>query len=142
MSDDLSEKNNQNQNFNNLDSKTQEEVGEFVEALVLAITGFKLEEIPEEKREEIVSDCIELFTKFILEYVEVNYSKKDALRLKAGYETGEDVFTRFPDLKEKYETAYKAFIEMLEENLEQEKAEYEKQKEKEAASEENKEQAE
>lgn len=130
----MSEENLQNAN-QNLNGQTapgvtpniQEEVGEFVEALVLAITGFKIEEIPEDKRDEIVTDCIELFTKFILEYVETNYEKKDSLRLKAGYETGEDVFTKFPDLKEKYEAAYKAFIEMLEENLEQEKAEFEKQ---------------
>lgn len=108
-------------NINIGGEKDQEEVNEFIEALVLAVTGFYVKEIPEEKRDEIISDCIDLFTKFILEYVEVTFGKKDALRLKAGYETGEDVFSRFSDLKEKYENAYNAFVKMLEENIEKDK---------------------
>ena len=110
-----------------VDSKNnvQQEVNEFVEALVLAVTGFYVNEIPEEKRGEIISDCIELFTKFILEYTEEKYGKTHALRLKIGYETGEDMFGKFPDLKGKYEEAYQAFIKMLEETLEKEKKEIE-----------------
>ena len=30
-----------------------------------AVTGFYIKEIPEDKKEEIISDCIDLFTKFI-----------------------------------------------------------------------------
>ena len=90
---------------------------EFVEALVVAITGFHIKEIPSEKREEIVKDCVEFFTGYIVSWVEENHNKKDAIRLKVGYETGENVFKKYPELEEKYDEAYAAFVKMLEENL-------------------------
>lgn len=106
---------------------------EFVEALVLAITGFHIHEIPQEKREEIIKDCVEFFTGYIVSWVEENHSKKDAIRLKVGYETGENVFLKYPDLEEKYDQAYAAFVEMLERNIKEEKQQIENQEEGEEA---------
>lgn len=100
---------------------------EFVEALVLAITGFHIEDIPEDKREEIVKDCVEFFTGYIINYVGEKYDKKDSIRLKVGYETGENVFEKYPDLEAKYDEAYQSFVKMLEENLKREEEELKKQ---------------
>lgn len=114
----------------NSQTKLDPALTDFVQALVLAITGFHIEEIPDGKKEEIVKDCVEFFTSYIVAWVEENYDKKDAIRLKVGYETGENIFEKYPDLEQKYDEAYQAFVKMLEKNLEEEKAKIDENKTK------------
>lgn len=95
------------------DQKTESKYSEFVEALVLAITGVSVYEIETQKQDEVIKECVNFFIDYIYNYISEKYSIKDAIRIKTSYETGEEVFEIFPDLKVKYKEAYHDFINFL-----------------------------
>ncbi|MEI6728926.1 MAG: hypothetical protein WCK98_04755 [bacterium] len=88
---------------------------EFIKNLVTAITGYKLEEISSlEERKKVIYECVELYQNFIIDYVKETYGPKDAARLKANKQfANQNVFTKFPDLADKTQDAFKAFIQTL-----------------------------
>jgi hypothetical protein len=89
----------------------------FLDSLTMAITGYSLSTIPEEKREEILDDCIKLFENFILQYTKAKYGTKDYIRIKSSLQfSGIDIFTKFEDLGPKFDDAYQTFINQLEIN--------------------------
>jgi len=87
----------------------------FIDTLVCAITGHHIAQLPTEKRNEIVASCNKVFNDFIFEYTSENFGLKIALRLKAAqiYNINQ-IFNKFPDLKNQYDQAYRAFVAMLE----------------------------
>ncbi|NJS42158.1 hypothetical protein HC766_08120, partial [Candidatus Gracilibacteria bacterium] len=82
---------------------TKQESQEFLSDLVNAMTGYKIEEIQENKREEIVAKCVNIFKSFMYDYIENKYDKKDVVRLKS-VQIFEDpsIFDKFPDLENKF----------------------------------------
>lgn len=88
---------------------------EFVCSLVSAMTGVNLKETDTpEKNMDIAQNCVVFFIDYIADFIERKYGIKDALRIRAIYETGDDLFLSFPDLKEKYVHAYNSFVAYLE----------------------------
>ena len=83
---------------------------EFVCSLVAAITGVDVQTLPEEESNNLAQNCIVFFIDYIVDYIEKNYNLKDAIRIRTMYETGDDLFLHFPDLKEKYSRAYNSFV--------------------------------
>lgn len=86
---------------------------EFVQSLVQAITGHHLHDLPEAHRHQTALDCIHFFVDFIIDFFEKQFEVKDAIRIKTVYESGHELFETFPDLKEKYDQAYQAFLHLL-----------------------------
>ena len=86
----------------------------FTDAIVRGITGMAIVEIPEENRSEIITECLDVFKQHVLNYVEIKYGKKDAVRLNAAQKFQTDSFAKFPDLDQKFQEAYQDFINTLE----------------------------
>jgi hypothetical protein len=83
---------------------------EFVNTLIQAMIGYSLVEVPEEHREEIVKNCIDAFIDFVIGYIEARYDKKDAIRLRASQQfAGQEIFSKFADLGDKFDEAFEAF---------------------------------
>jgi 16S rRNA C967 or C1407 C5-methylase (RsmB/RsmF family) len=87
---------------------------EFISLLVEAVLGVKLSDIAPEKQAEVKKKCADLFSDYIINYIKEKYGAKDAARLMAARESGEDVFSRFEDLGGKFEEGYQAFLDDLE----------------------------
>ena len=96
---------------------------EFLDLLIKAMTGVAIQDIPEEKRKEVVEKCIKIFSDYIINYVEIKFGKKDAVRLRAAQNTNEDMFAKFEDLGEKFDEAYHSFLDNLEKSWEKQIAE-------------------
>lgn len=91
------------------------QTNDFVANLVRASLGYDIEELPNQERPEIIAKCINIFKDFILNYVGTKYGQKDMLRLKAMYQ-GDSAFSfdKNPDLSDKFDEAYDAFLDNLE----------------------------
>jgi hypothetical protein len=87
---------------------------EFLSLLVQAVTGIDPKELPEDKKREIENKVVAIFSDYIVAFVGEKYGEKDAMRLKAARQTGEDVFSKFADLGTKFDEAYQSFLDNLE----------------------------
>lgn len=87
---------------------------EFVCSLVAAMTGVDLKKNKGESGENLAQNCVVFFIDYIADFIERKYGLKDAIRIRTIYETGDDLFLHFPDLKEKYSNAYNSFVAYLE----------------------------
>lgn len=89
------------------------EMFQMLNGLVLSLTGLSIDQIPEDKRDEIVNTCIEYFTKWIELYMTKNFDKKDAIRIHAISSSGksDEIFEKFSDLGDKFDTAWEAFFQ-------------------------------
>ena len=100
---------------------------EFLTLLVQAVTGIDPKDLPADKKQEIENKVVAIFSDYIVAFVGEKYGEKDAMRLKAARQTGEDVFSKFADLGEKFDEAYQSFLDNLEkiwkERLEQDQSE-------------------
>ena len=91
---------------------------DFINNLVLSITGRTIQQIPEFSRKEIVEGCVQVFTDYIIKYTEAKFGKKDALRLQASQKFADPTtFAKFNDLAEKFQEAYNSFLETLESSI-------------------------
>jgi len=84
---------------------------DFESLLVTSITGYKLEEIPEQNRVLLVANCVKLFLDSIFFWVENNYGKKEMIRLKSGlmFNDGK-IFVKYPELNPIFSQAYNYFF--------------------------------
>ncbi len=90
------------------------EIFDFVNALVMAILGLRIEELPSDKAQEVAQECLNIFSNYIIKYVATKYGEKDAIRLKASQQFYDDkIFAKFEDLGSKFDDAYISFIELL-----------------------------
>lgn len=87
---------------------------EFLSLLVQAVTGIDPKDLPDDKRLEIENKVVAIFSDYIVSFVGEKYGEKDAMRLKAARQTGEDVFSKFADLGAKFDEAYQSFLDNLE----------------------------
>lgn len=95
---------------------TQSEIQElvFVEALLKAITGLPLEDIPNDKKSDMAKQSIDIYTNYIIGYFKENFEAKDIVRIKQVLKEGNvSIFDKFPDLQVKFDEAYESFINYL-----------------------------
>ncbi len=83
-----------------------------LDGLVMSIVGVGILDLPEKERENIVEECLDYFARWIEDYVERKYSKKDAMRVKAARMASNDtdVFSKYEDLGPKFDEAWSAFF--------------------------------
>ena len=89
---------------------------ELVQNLVLAMTGSDLSDVLPQQKEEITKDCVNSFVDYVTNFVSIKYSEIDASRLKSSLQFGGDPFTKFEDLKLKFDDAYSSFLTELQAN--------------------------
>lgn len=86
----------------------------FLDDLTSAMVGHKIADIPSHKRVEVVNQCADIFSNFIVEYVRHHYGPKHALRLKSARDFADhSIFEKFEELDEAFSEAFKAFILVL-----------------------------
>lgn len=91
---------------------------EFIDTLVQAIVGYSLIEIPEENILELIQDCVNIFSDFIIQFASDKYGPKEGIRLKASQQfAGEDIFAKFRELGDIFEEAFGSFINVLQADL-------------------------
>ena len=88
---------------------------EFTQNLVLAIYGVPLEDFKEDKKLQIAQQCTDIYQEFMVGYFRENYNETDYFRLQQA-KTQPDLFIKFPELTQKFVTAYDAFLQELKEN--------------------------
>lgn len=82
----------------------------FIELLVGSLLGRNLDQL--ENRELQIATCLGIFEKYILEYIETKHNKKLSFQLQNTSEAN-NFFTKFQELGEVYDEAYKAFFNDL-----------------------------
>ncbi len=109
-----------NTNTNNLTFKlnnlglSQEEVGDFINQLIISIFGYSLIEIPEEKRENSIKKSLQLFDNYMNEYILLKYGRQEQIRFKASINYQDlSVYEKFPELKNLFIEAYQSFLQTL-----------------------------
>jgi hypothetical protein len=86
----------------------------FLNTLVMAILGYSINDIPEDKKQSTILECVTIFNEFITSFVEIKYGKVEATRLKAAQNFQDPkIFTKFAELGDIYEEAYTAFTKFL-----------------------------
>jgi hypothetical protein len=91
-----------------------QEVFNFLETLVEAMLGVHIIDIPEDKRMGVVSECVQIFSEYMVNYVHTNFGAKQALRLKAAQQFGDqDIFTKFPEMQSVFSQATLSFLNSL-----------------------------
>jgi len=81
--------------------------------LIQKSLGIPLSQIPEDKLDSVIEDLTNVFYEFIFEYIEIEYSRADSIKLKTAHKNNLDIFSKFPDLQNKYQQATKAYFDML-----------------------------
>jgi hypothetical protein len=90
----------------------------FSDTLVCAITGYHIAQLPEDQRISVIESCTKVFTDYIIDYVTEKFGAKQAWRLRAAQVyNGDQIFNKFPELKDNYWEAYQAFVTMLGEEV-------------------------
>jgi hypothetical protein len=103
-----------NNNIFNFMETAQTSQLEFINSLVLVITGSTLDTVSDDKKSEVADKCLDVYKNYIIGYFVTNFEDKDVIRLKQILETeSTSSFEKFPELKEKFEESYKSFIEFL-----------------------------
>lgn len=69
-------------NHLNLDENTIQASKKFLESLVQFLTGYSIEELPTDKREEVVLQAIKTYQDFLLNWLEKNKGKRIATQFK------------------------------------------------------------
>jgi hypothetical protein len=96
-------------------SEDESKALEFVNAIVLAMTGYSPLDVDISEREKVVTDCINIFSDYLIKFVELQYGVADATRLKASQKfEDQTVFTKFSELGPKFDAAYDSFLALLE----------------------------
>jgi len=82
--------------------------------LIQKSLGIPLSEIDEEKQSQVIIDLTNVFYEFIFEYIEIEYSRADSIKLQTAHKNNLNIFQKFPELEKKYQIATKKYFEMLE----------------------------
>jgi hypothetical protein len=86
---------------------------EFINNLVMAITGNDISEYEPEYQITLAQESLSVFINFITEFITAKYSEIDSIRLKSALQFPDDIFTKFPDLGAKFDDAYDSFLQSL-----------------------------
>jgi len=83
----------------------------FLDNLLAALTGFKIENIPPENRETVLTQALKIYTDYIITFVEQKYGKKEASRLQIIQKYGDNsLFKKYVELGEIFQDAYQNFV--------------------------------
>jgi hypothetical protein len=86
----------------------------FVDALIKAITGISLEDIPNDKKAYMIEQSLSIYQNYIIGYFKENFEDKDVLRIQQILKEGTTtIFDKFPELQTKFDEAYDSFIQYL-----------------------------
>jgi hypothetical protein len=86
----------------------------FVDALIKAITGLSLEDIPNDKKNYMIEQCLDIYQNYIVGYFKENFEDKDIIRIEQILKEGKTtIFDKFPDMQTKFDEAYQSFINYL-----------------------------
>ena len=85
----------------------------FEELLMLAFFGNKGEKLSKEIKESKQEELLNLFHEFVFTYIEANYGRGQAIKLKAAKQNKVDVFSKFPNLEKQFEEAYCEFFKTI-----------------------------
>jgi hypothetical protein len=97
-----------------LQNKKNTEFLNFLDDLTSAMVGHKIADIPPNKRVEIVTQCTDIFSNFVVEYVRHHYGPKHALRLKSARDFADhSIFEKFHELDQAFAEAFRAFVQIL-----------------------------
>ncbi|NJL97052.1 hypothetical protein HC864_04565 [Candidatus Gracilibacteria bacterium] len=88
---------------------------EFINSLVKAITGLPIENFTPTKQSEVQKQAYLIYQNFIYNYFNQNFDKKDLLRIQ-NLDSEPNTITKFPELRNKFDQAYWAFLEFLKSN--------------------------
>jgi hypothetical protein len=55
---------------------------ELIKTVVVAVTGFSVDELPEPTRSKMMKQCSDMLVGYIINYVKINYGEKEALQFK------------------------------------------------------------
>ena len=95
-----------------LDTQTQGEY-KVMNALVKAMTGYALAEVPVEKQQELAENCYSLYHEFLLDYFRQHFEKRDVTRFQAMGKYAHPNLQDDPDLLAKYREANQVFLAEL-----------------------------
>lgn len=90
---------------------------EFTQDLVQAMYGVPLGDFRDDKKKEIADRCTNIYQNFMISYFKENYVESDYFRLQQA-KFQPDLFAKFPDLTQKFVTAYAIFLNELQKNNE------------------------
>lgn len=86
----------------------------FLNTLVSAMLGYTILDIPENDREDIIKQCVNIFSDYIFNFVEIKYGKTESLRIKAAQKYQDaNMFSKFKELGGIFEEAFESFIQNL-----------------------------
>lgn len=104
--------NNSTNNPDNLAGDAK--VLDFLDTLVGAMLGVKIADIPTEKQTKVVSECVQVFADYMLEYTTINFGPTQALRLKAIQQfPDQNIFEKFPEMEGVFRQATLSFLNSL-----------------------------
>ena len=84
----------------------------FVDALVGAMTGYTIAELPAEDL-DLVGQCVDTYYAYIENYFAENFEKRDYVKLMAAEKYTQPQLTTDTDLRGKYLEAYDDFLKTL-----------------------------
>lgn len=95
-------------------SLSDQQTKEFIENLVILVVGIPLEEIPEEKRVDVITEVVDIYLEFINNYVKKIGGRRIALQNQI-FQASSDLslLARFEDLDEHLQTAHNEFINQV-----------------------------
>jgi hypothetical protein len=86
----------------------------FIDALIKAISGLSLQDIPDDKKTYMVEQSLSIYQNYIVGYFKENFETRDALRIQQILkEENTTIFDKFPDMQTKFDEAYQSFLNYL-----------------------------
>jgi hypothetical protein len=86
----------------------------FIDALIKALTGLSLNDIPDDKKTYMAEQSLNIYQNYIVGYFKENFEAKDALRIQQILKEGNvNIFNKFPDMQAKFDEAYHSFLNYL-----------------------------
>ena len=105
---------NPNTNNNIQISDDDKNTAVFLNTLVMSMLGYSVLDIAQDKRGEVISDCVGAFTDYLVKFTEIKYGKTESIRLKAAQTFNDpNMFNKFTQLGHIYEDAFRSFITFL-----------------------------
>ncbi len=87
---------------------------DMLNALCGFVTGKELEDYPVEEREQVMKEVLDLVSGYIGSYMEENYSKKDSIRIKQAFSSGDtSILKKFPETTKAFQQSLLKMIENL-----------------------------
>jgi hypothetical protein len=95
-------------------NKAQFEDLVFIDALIKALTGLSMQDIPDDKKTYMIEQSLSIYENYIVGYFKENFDTRDALRIQQILKEGNtNIFDKFPEMQTKFDEAYQSFLNYL-----------------------------